>query len=107
MVIEITATGIDALTVSPTLSTRYNDEAPKMTPRIVPIIRGSALSSGKRTDAGMNGRKDAANGLVGLAPTTSGYSIGGFAFSTGGIRSKHPEKARSAQAASAAAARPE
>ena len=28
-VIEITATGIDALTVSPTRSTRYSDDAPK------------------------------------------------------------------------------
>ena len=35
-VIEITATGIDALTVSPTFRTRYSDEAPKMMPRIVP-----------------------------------------------------------------------
>ena len=35
-VIEITATGIDALTVSPTLSTRYSDDAPKIIPRIVP-----------------------------------------------------------------------
>ena len=30
--IEMTATGIEALTVRPTLSTRYSDEAPKMMP---------------------------------------------------------------------------
>ena len=35
-VIDSTATGIDAETVIPTLSTRYSDEAPKMMPRIAP-----------------------------------------------------------------------
>src|SRR4029079_12426269 len=81
MVIESTATGIDALTVNPTLSTRYNDDAPKMIPRIVPVIRCGHVNSGKFSDAGMKGVKLPANGLVGRAPTMSGYSCGGFALS--------------------------
>jgi hypothetical protein len=32
------ATGIEALTVSPTLSTRYSEDAPKTRPRIAPVI---------------------------------------------------------------------
>ena len=52
-VIEITATGIEALTVSPTFSTRYNDEAPKTIPRIVPTISGRIVSSRNLTPAGM------------------------------------------------------
>ena len=39
IVIEITATGIDALTVNPTLRTRYSDDAPKTIPRKVPQIK--------------------------------------------------------------------
>jgi hypothetical protein len=37
-VIEMTATGIEALTVRPTFSTRYSDDAPKIMPRIVPTM---------------------------------------------------------------------
>jgi hypothetical protein len=44
-VIEITATGIEALTVSPTLRTRYSDEAPNTMPRRVPMISGRGVSS--------------------------------------------------------------
>jgi hypothetical protein len=44
-VIEITATGIEAETVSPTFRTRYSDEAPKMIPKSVPTISGSGVSS--------------------------------------------------------------
>src|SRR5437763_17176145 len=51
-------------------------------PRIVPMISGNTVSSGSRTEAGMNGRNDAARGLVGRAPTTSGYSLGGLTCST-------------------------
>jgi hypothetical protein len=52
-VIEITATGIEALTVNPTLRTRYKDEAPKTIPRRVPTSKGSGVNSGKTTLAGM------------------------------------------------------
>src|SRR4029079_9847967 len=81
MVIESTATGIDALTVNPTLSTRESDEGPKIIPRIVPVIKCGQVSSAKWAEAGMNGLKLAANGFVGRAPTISGYSCGGFALS--------------------------
>ena len=52
-VIEITATGIDALTVSPTLSTRYSEDAPKIAPSSVPRINGSTVSSGRFDSGGM------------------------------------------------------
>ena len=45
IVIEITATGMDALTVSPTFNTRYNDDAPNTIPRRVPMISGSSVNS--------------------------------------------------------------
>ena len=45
MVIESTATGIEALTVRPTFSTRYMLEAPKMIPRMDPISTGTGVSS--------------------------------------------------------------
>ena len=54
-VIAITATGIDALTVNPTFSTRYSDEAPKIMPRIVPMTSARQVSSGNCADAGMYG----------------------------------------------------
>ena len=82
MVIEITATGMDALTVNPTLRTRYRDDAPKTIPRSVPVIKCGHVSSGNCTEDGMNGLKLAASGFVGRAPTMSGYSCGGFALST-------------------------
>src|ERR1044072_625569 len=77
-VIEITATGMEALTVSPTFSTRYKDEAPKMMPRTVPMMRGRIVSSRNLTPAGMYGRKVARKGLSGLKPTRSGYSFAGM-----------------------------
>src|SRR6185503_2478706 len=77
-VMEITATGIEALTVSPTLRTRYNEDAPKMMPRTVPIINGKMVSSRIRTPAGIYGRKVARYGLSGLKPTRSGYSFAGM-----------------------------
>ena len=55
MVMESTATGIDALTVRPTLSTRYIELAPKSRPRSVPTIKGTGVSSGMSTSAGTNG----------------------------------------------------
>jgi hypothetical protein len=42
---EMTATGIDALTVSPTFNTRYSEEAPKMTPSTVPTRTPRIVSS--------------------------------------------------------------
>lgn len=45
-VIEMTAMGIDALTVRPTLSTRYSDEAPKIAPSSVPRTSARTVSSG-------------------------------------------------------------
>jgi hypothetical protein len=73
-VIEMTATGIDALTVRPTLSTRYSDDAPKIIPRIVPITTGRGVSSRSVLSAGMYGSKAADSGTSGARPTTSGYS---------------------------------
>ena len=52
-VIEITATGMDALTVRPTLSTRYSDEAPNTTPSSVPTISARSVISGRRVADGM------------------------------------------------------
>src|ERR1041385_6971906 len=73
-VIEITATGIEALTVKPVFSTRYRDEALKIIPNTVPIISGNRVNSGNTTLAGMYGRKVARYGLSGLKPTRSGNS---------------------------------
>ena len=44
-VIDSTATGIDAETVMPTLSTRYSDDAPKMMPRTAPSSDGRPRSA--------------------------------------------------------------
>ena len=44
-------------------------------PRNVPMIRGSMVSSRRRTPAGMYGRKFAASGFSGFAPMMSGYSF--------------------------------
>ena len=52
-VIEMTATGIEALTVSPTLSTRYSDEAPNTMPRSVPSSTERTENSGRLLGAGM------------------------------------------------------
>jgi hypothetical protein len=56
-VMEMTATGIEALTVNPTFSTRYSDDAPNTIPRNVPTISGKTVSSRILTPAGMYGRK--------------------------------------------------
>jgi len=42
---EMTATGIEALTVRPTFSTRYSDDIPKIIPRKVPMIRARTVNS--------------------------------------------------------------
>ena len=52
-VIEMTATGMDALTVRPTLSTRYSDEAPKMMPSSVPVRTARSVNSGRLVLAGI------------------------------------------------------
>ncbi len=44
-VMEMTATGIDALTVRPTFKTRYKEEAPKTMPSTVPRMRPRTDSS--------------------------------------------------------------
>jgi hypothetical protein len=54
-VMAMTATGIDALTVSPTFSTRYSDDAPKIMPSTVPMIRARQVSSGRLLEAGIYG----------------------------------------------------
>ena len=50
-----TATGIDAETVSPTLRTRYTDDAPKTMPSSAPMMTGAAVNSAGDSDAGTNG----------------------------------------------------
>src|SRR5688572_6952521 len=75
---EITATGMDALTVNPTFRTSHNDDAPKTIPSSVPMINGSAVSSRTCVPAGIYGRNVASKGLSGgvaLTPTTSGNSF--------------------------------
>ena len=57
------------------------------------MIKCGHVNSGNCNEAGMNGLKLAARGLVGRAPTISGYSCGGFAVSTVTI-SKSFEKKR-------------
>src|SRR5688572_19578366 len=71
--IEMTATGIEALTVSPVFSTRYSEDAPKIIPSTVPTTRLRAVNSGIFTEAGMYGSKGTC-GWVGLSPTMSGSS---------------------------------
>src|SRR5437762_13127042 len=68
-VIEITATGIEALTVSPTFKTKYSDDAPNTIPSSVQMISGSGVNSRKRTFAGMYGRNLLMNGFARLALT--------------------------------------
>ncbi len=46
-VIEITATGIDALTVNPTFNTKYNDDAPNTIPSSAPSTNGATVNSRK------------------------------------------------------------
>ena len=41
------------------------------------MIKGSGVSSRSRARAGIYGRKEAANGFSGFAPTISGYSFAG------------------------------
>src|SRR6267154_1025597 len=54
---EITATGIEALTVMPTLSTRYKDDAPKTIPSSVPRIKARGVNSGSVVSGETYGRK--------------------------------------------------
>ncbi len=70
----MTATGIEALTVRPTFSTRYSDEAPKIMPSMVPTMIGNGVSSRIFVAAGMYGSKAGGPG-TGASPTMSGYSF--------------------------------
>src|SRR5215510_14693801 len=70
-VMEMTATGIDALTVRPTLRTRYREDAPKTTPSNAPTISGNGVSSRRVTPAGMYGRNPARKGFSGFVVGTS------------------------------------
>jgi hypothetical protein len=53
IVIDSTAIGIDALTVSPILSARYTFDAPKMRPSTTPSAIARTVSSGGDCDGGM------------------------------------------------------
>jgi len=53
IVIDSTAIGIDALTVSPILSARYTFDAPKMSPSSTPSTIARTVSSAGACDAGM------------------------------------------------------
>ena len=79
MVIESTATGMRALTVRPTLSTRYMLEAPKRIPSSAPTIRGPGVNSGMSTSAGTNGWWAASSAATG---TRSAVAVCG-AFDSG------------------------
>ncbi len=62
-VIDKTAMGTEADTVMPTLSNRYNDEAPKMIPKTAPTSTAGQVNSGMTTLSGTYGLKSA-----GLSP---------------------------------------
>ena len=62
-VIAITATGIEAETVSPTFNTRYSDDAPKTIPSNVPTISGNGVSSRNVDESGIYGRKFSRKGF--------------------------------------------
>ena len=66
-VMERTATGIEAETVIPTLSTRYIELAPKRIPRAAPTTTGSQVSSAGDWFAGTKG----------LCSDSPGVSAGG------------------------------
>ena len=55
MVMESTATGMLALTVRPTLSTRYIELAPNRMPSSAPTTSGTGVSSGMSCEAGTKG----------------------------------------------------
>ena len=55
MVMESTATGMLALTVRPTLRTRYIELAPNAIPSKAPTMSGTGVSSGMSCEAGTNG----------------------------------------------------
>lgn len=63
---EMTVTGIEALTVSPTFNTRYNDDAPKISPSTVPTTSGSTESSRIDVDGAMYGLNGAGPSFIGL-----------------------------------------
>jgi len=63
-VIEITATGIEALTVNPTFNARYSDEAPKRIPSSVPTITARNVNSRRTAWAGMKGTKPRADSAM-------------------------------------------
>src|SRR3954469_8084877 len=54
-VMDRTAMGTDAETVSPTLRTRYRDDAPNTIPRIPPRRTGTGVNSGIRASSGTYG----------------------------------------------------
>ena len=60
---------LTALTVSPTFKTKYSEEAPNTTPKIVPTMSGTSVSSGKFAEAGMYG--------LNACPGCSGGASGG------------------------------
>ena len=65
-VMAMTATGIEALTVRPTFSTRYSDDAPKIMPRMTPMIRARGVISANWACAGIYGLKLESGGMVSL-----------------------------------------
>src|SRR3989442_3240979 len=76
-VIEITATGIEALTVSPTFSTRYSDEAPNTMPSTVPSSTERALNSRRFVAAGMY-EANGGGGGFGTGSKRGAGVLGGF-----------------------------
>ena len=56
-VMDMTAMGMDAETVIPTLRARYTEEAAKMMPRMAPMMTARAVNSRGCSEAGMKGSK--------------------------------------------------
>ena len=71
---EMTATGIDALTVKPTFKVRYSDDAPKTMPRNVPTNTARHVNSCIAVSGAMKGSKSGVIGGGSAAVGTAGES---------------------------------
>ncbi len=81
-VMEMTAIGTEAETVSPTRRARYTEEAPNTTPSSEPIRRALAVSSGSSCSAATKGLKGAGDAGVSAKGRTSGRAGTRYSIST-------------------------
>src|SRR6476660_527333 len=71
---EMTATGIEALTVKPTFSTRYSEDAPQITPNIAPTITARTVNSRVDVSGATYGRN---SGFVSVGIGFSEFGLAG------------------------------